>query len=191
MKKTFLLGLLLGIGGAVWFAGWYPIVDPVRFASESGVARNGGRTENFRIQIPEDRVLGTAAAPATGAGPSLPADTGGGQAEVYKLRNESGKVIGLASRVWRGGDTPYTDWTLMLPARGALFLTATGAGAAPVGETDAPQAMLGDVADGSREFTDFRGSFREEWVVTGRDADGRLVGAIEIMTLTEIRGNTP
>jgi len=51
--------------------------------------------------------------------------------------------------------------------------------------------MLGDVADGSREFTDFRGSFREEWVVTGRDADGRLVGAIEIMTLTEIRGNTP
>ncbi|WP_405232649.1 hypothetical protein [Lentisalinibacter salinarum] len=207
MKKTFLLGLLLGIGGAVWLAGWYPFVDPVRFASESGVARNGGRTESFRIQIPEDRVLGAAApgsvVPSVPAGLSLPEVAGDGAVEIYKLRNASGKVIGLASRI-RGGDAAYTDWTLMLPARGALFLTAAGsevsphamatamatAGVAadPAGQspTSPTFRILGDVAGGSGEFAGFFGSFSEEWEVAGRDAEGRLVGDIEIMTLTQI-----
>lgn len=201
MKKTFLLGLLLGIGGAVWLAGWYPFVDPVRFASESGVARNGGRTESFRIQIPEDRVLGAAAvgsaAPSVPAGLSLPEVAGDGAVEIYKLRNASGKVIGLASRI-RGGDGAYTDWTLMLPARGALFLTAAGLEVSPhaAGRAAAQPAsqspafpmfkILGDVAGGSGEFAGFFGSFSEEWDVSGRDAEGRLVGDIEIMTLTQI-----
>lgn len=201
MKKTFLLGLLLGIGGAVWLAGWYPFVDPVRFASESGVARNGGRTESFRIQIPEDRVLGAAvlgsAAPSVPAGLSLPEVAGDGAVEIYKLRNASGKVIGLASRI-RGGDAAYTDWTLMLPARGALFLTAAGPEVSPhaAGRAAADPAsqspalpmfkILGDVAGGSGEFAGFFGSFSEEWDVSGRDAEGRLVGDIEIMTLTQI-----
>jgi hypothetical protein len=199
LKKTFLLGLLLGVGGAVWLAGWYPFVDPVRFPSESGVARNGGRTEGFRIQIPEDRVLRaaavSAATPAVPPGVSLPAGTGEGEAEIYKLRNDSGKVIGLASRVTRDGDAPYTDWTLMLPARGALFLTAAGADATPAAAAadgaDAPPPMLGDVAGGSGEFSGIGGSFREEWTVTGRDADGRLVGDIEILTLTQIGREAP
>jgi len=201
LKKTFLLGLLLGIGGAVWLAGWYPFVDPVRFASESGVARNGGRTESFHIQIPEDRVLGAAsagsAAPSVPAGLSLPEAAGDGAVEIYKLRNASGKVIGLASRI-RGGDNAYTDWTLMLPARGALFLSAAGpevsphamarAGADPAARSPKSPMFetLGDVAGGSGEFTGFFGSFSEEWDVSGRDAEGRLVGDIEIMTLTQI-----
>ncbi len=197
MKKTFLLGLLLGVGGAVWLAGWYPFVDPVRFPSESGVARNGGRTEGFRIQIPEDRLLRapavSATTPAVPPGVSLPAGTGEGEAEIYRLRNDSGKVIGLASRIARGGAAPYTDWTLMLPARGALFLTAAGADAssAAADGADAPPPLLGDVAGGSGEFSGIAGSFREDWTVTGRDADGRLVGDIEIMTLTQIGGNLP
>lgn len=207
MKKIFLLGLLLGIGGAVWLAGWYPFVDPVRFASESGVARNGGRTESFHIQIPEDRVLGAAtagaAAPSVPTGLSLPEAAGDGAVEIYRLRNASGKVIGLASRV-RGGDGAYTDWTLMLPARGALFLTAAGpevsphatamatatAGAAGDPAAQSPTSpmfrILGDVAGGSGEFAGFFGSFSEEWDVSGRDAEGRLVGDIEILTLTQI-----
>lgn len=207
MKKTFLLGLLLGIGGAVWLAGWYPFVDPVRFASESGVARNGGRTESFHIQIPEDRVLGAAAAggaaPSVPAGLSLPVAAGDGAVEIYKLRNASGKVVGLASRI-RGGDAAYTDWTLMLPARGALFLTAAGPEVSPhamtaamtaAGAADDPAAqsptstmfeILGDVAGGSGEFAGIVGSFSEEWIVSGRDGEGRLVGDIEIMTLTQI-----
>ncbi len=209
MKKTFLLGLLLGIGGAVWLAGWYPFVDPVRFASEAGVARNGGRTESFHIRIPEDRLLGAVAAggaaQAVPAALLLPDALGDGSAEIYKLRNASGKVIGLASRVRRGGDAAYTDWTLMLPARGALFLTAAGpetspyalAGAAAGAQSPAPSptplpaasplfSILGDVAGGSREFAGFVGSFSEEWNVSGEDADGRLIGNIEIMTLTQV-----
>lgn len=195
MKKLFLLGLLLGIGGAVWFAGWYPFVDPVRLPSESGVARNGGRTESFRIRIPEDRVLRAVAAsvalPGVPAGLSLPENTGDGEAEIYKLRNDSGEVIGLASRVWRRGEGAYTDWTLMVPARGALFLTAAGPAASPFAsaragaEVVAPAQRLGDVVGGSREFTGFVGSFSEEWSVSGEDAEGRLVGGIEIMTLTQ------
>ncbi|WP_405224627.1 hypothetical protein [Lentisalinibacter sediminis] len=203
MKKTFLLGLLLGIGGAVWLAGWYPFVDPVRFASDSGVARNGGRTESFHVQIPEDRVLGVAAlgsaAPSVPAGLSLPAAAGDGAVEIYKLRNASGKVIGLASRIG-GGAGDYIDWTLMLPARGALFLTAAGPEVSPhaltlAGAAADPAAqssmlpmfeMLGDVAGGSGEFAGIAGSFSEEWNLSGRDAEGRLVGDIEIMTLTQI-----
>lgn len=195
MKKTFLLGLLLGIGGAVWFAGWYPVVDPVRFPSESGVARNGGRTESFHIQIPDDRVL-RAVSPAA-AGPampdgviSLPADAGDAAAELYRLRNASGKVIGLASRVWHGGDAPYTDWTLLLPARGAVYLTAAGAGN-PAAGADVPRPVLGDVIGGSREFSGIVGSYSEEWTIEERDADGRPVGDIEIMTLTQIGRAAP
>jgi len=202
LKKLFLLGLLLGIGGAVWLAGWYPFVDPVRFASESGVARNGGRTESFRIEIPEDRVLGAvaagSAAPSVPAGLSLPGAADDAAVEIYKLRNASGKVIGLASRIY-GGDAAYTDWTLMLPARGALFLTAAGPEVSPhamatAGAAAEPAAqssmspvfkILGDVAGGSGEFAGFVGSFSEEWDVSGQDAEGRLVGRIEIMTLTQ------
>lgn len=197
LKKTFLLGLLLGVGGAVWLAGWYPFVDPVRFPSESGVARNGGRTEAFRIQIPEDRLLRatavSATTPAVPPGISLPAGTGEGEVEIYRVRNDSGKVVGLASRAARGGAVSYTDWTLMLPARGALFLTAPGTAAtsAAADGGDAPPPTLGDVAGGSGEFSGIAGSFSEDWTVTGADADGRLVGDIEIMTLTQIGGQTP
>lgn len=199
MKKTFLLGLLLGIGGAVWVAGWYPFVDPVRFPSESGVARNGGRTESFHIQIPEDRVLRVvtpaAASPAMPDGAALPAGAGDGAAELYKLRNVSGKVIGLASRVWRGGDAAYTDWTLLLPARGSVFLTARVSGGLPAAPTagvaDAPRPVLGDVVGGSREFEGIDGSYREEWTVERLDAQGRPVGDIEIMTLTQIGSPAP
>lgn len=199
MKKTFLLGLLLGIGGAVWVAGWYPFVDPVRFPSESGVARNGGRTESFHIQIPQDRVLRavtpSAASPALPDGATLPAGAGDGAAELYKLRNASGKVIGLASRVWRGGDAAYTDWTLLLPARGAVFLTATESGGPPAASTAGaaatPRPVLGDVVGGSREFEGIVGSYSEEWTVERLDAEGRAVGDIEIMTLTQIGRPAP
>jgi hypothetical protein len=194
LKKIFLLGLLLGIGGAVWVAGWYPFVDPVRFPSESGVARNGGRAESFHIQIPQDRVLRavtpSAASPALPDGATLPASAADGAAELYKLRNASGKVIGLASRVWRGADAAYTDWTLLLPARGAVFLTATESGGPPApsaaGAAATPRSVLGDVVGGSREFEGIVGSYSEEWTVERLDAEGRPVGDIEIMTLTQI-----
>lgn len=198
MKKTLLLGVLLGISAAIALAGWYPVVDPVRFPSEAGVAKNGGRTENFRVYLPEDRLAVTGS--TMPAGESLPADLrfppgpelAGLSAEFFKLRNDSGTVIGVAGRVnARSPDgRGYTDWTLFLPARGSLFLTAEVSpgwpygiirGAQPVGD---PAAALGDIVGGAGEFTDLVGSFREEWIVTGRDEDGRLRGEIGIATLT-------
>lgn len=198
MKKTFLLGLVLGIGGAVWLAGWYPFVDPDRFPSESSVARNGGRTETFQVYLPEDRLGRVSTMPgtagATPAGLSAPAGAGLGDvdAELFKLRNASGTIIGVAGRIQRGeASTGYADWTLVLPARGAMFLSAAGAPPPPYQglpedvSLAEPVAVLGDVVGGSREFAELGGSFREEWRYTGRDADGRLAGRIEIMTLTQ------
>lgn len=197
MKKTFLLGVLLGIGGAVALAGWYPVVDPVRFSSETSVAKNGGRIETFRVRVPEDRIALTAGTPL--AEPVLPAslafppepELSGLQVELFRLRNQSGQVVGLASRINANGaeDAGYTDWTLFLPARGALYLSAAAPlgwpyGAIGTGEVpEATETVFGDVVGGAGEFKDFAGSFSEEWLLTGRDEDGRLRGEVEIATL--------
>jgi hypothetical protein len=189
LKKTFLLGFVFGIGGAIWLAGWYPFVDPVRFPSETGVARNGGRTESFHVDLPEDRIarVGGNVEPVPAA-VSLP-DVAGFtdiRFELFRLRNGSGKIIGLASRVRRGGDAGVTDWTLFLPARGALFLTSADADPAPYARRrGAAPAVLGRVLDGSGEFSGLAGSFREDWRISGRNADGLLAGEIEIMTVTQ------
>ncbi len=198
MKKTFLIGVLLGIGGAVALAGWYPFVDPVRLPSETRVAKNGGRAENFHVRLPDDRVAVTAG--TTISEPRLPTDIVfppepelvGVQVEIFKLRNESGKIVGLASRVNANGseDAGYTDWTLFLPARGALFLTAPmplGWPYGAPGEATVPTAVdvvFGDIAGGAGEFEGLAGSFSEEWTLTGTTEDGRLTGEIEIATLS-------
>ncbi len=189
MKKTFLLGLVCGIGGALWVAGWYPFVDPVRFASESGVARNGGRTESFHVGLPEDRIarVGHDVGPVP-AELSLPQDAGldDSRVELFRLRNASGKIVGVASRIRRDASGGYTDWTLFLPARGALFLSSAAADPAPYGRRGgAGPAVVGAVHGGSGEFSGLAGSFREDWRISGRDAEGRLAGDIELMTVTQ------
>ncbi|MEJ2602135.1 MAG: hypothetical protein P8172_02375 [Gammaproteobacteria bacterium] len=192
MKKTFLLGFVFGIGGAVWLAGWYPFVDPVRLPSESGVARNGGRTESFHVGLPEDRIarVGRDVDPVP-ASLSLPDGPGFDDIrfELFRLRSASGKIVGVASRIRRGGDGGYTDWTLFLPARGALFLGSPDADPAPYARRrGAAPVVVGRVLQGSGEFSGLTGSFREDWRISGRDAEGWLAGEIELMTVTQDTG---
>lgn len=205
MVKTYFLGLILGIGGAVGVAGWYPVVDHERFPSASRVQPNGGRIETFHIRLPEDRVLLAAGTP--GVFGNVPASFewpdrsafADAQVELFKLRNGSGRIVGLAGRVngASGGGSAFTDWLLYMPARGAAFLSADGLPGAPYANLAAagltgsgPLALEtsytpsgGRMLGGTDEFADLTGSYSERWDITGVNEKGHLVGEIEIATL--------
>ena len=47
--------------------------------------------------------------------------------EHFKVRDSAGSVIGVAARHWNGGGAgPTTTWSVLIPSRGALVLSAPG-----------------------------------------------------------------
>jgi hypothetical protein len=97
-----------------------------------------------------------------------------------------------------------TAWSLLIPSRGALLLTAPGeqsgvldtalakagyhAGEEWTGdvrvELAASKPESGVVAGGSDEFAGLAGEYAEVWTVTGVTDAGELRGTIEIDTVT-------
>ena len=211
MKFTFLFALLLGFGGVLAAGHFLPWGVHVRLPSQTRVVANGGRSERFVIRLPVDRV---AAAGAKAAG--LRAENGAGAlppeltaepllVEHFKLRDAGGNVVGLAARHWSGdAKAAGTAWSLMIPSRGALLLTAPGEaraaldaalrnsgyspGSAWTGEVRVAFANEGTdtaiVAAGSDEFAGLDGRYSELWTITGVSDAGELRGTIEIDTIT-------
>jgi len=211
MKFTFLFALLFGFGGVLAAGHLLPWGAHVRLPSQTRVVANGGRSERFVIRLPVDRV---AAAGAKAAG--LRAETGAVAlppeltaepllVEHFKLRDAGGNVVGLAARHWSGdAKAAGTAWSLMIPSRGALLLTAPGEaraaldaalrnsgyspGSAWTGEVRVAFATEGTdtavVAAGSDEFAGLDGRYSELWTITGVSDAGELRGTIEIDTIT-------
>jgi len=161
LLKTFIFGILLGIAAAAGALYWVPVVDQHREVSLVTVAPNGGNVESFHINIPMDRVMIGAADEASGypTGLDWPDDEilANVSAEIFKVRNESDTVIGVAARTVANEESAEViDWVIHLPARGSLFINME------------PQPLegghrIGRMRAGTREFGPLSGFATENW----------------------------
>ena len=178
--RTFLSGIVLGIGIAAGALYAIPVVDQDREASIVAVAPNGGTLESFHINIPMDRVMiGTQAegspVPPGLEWPAAPAFSNM-RTEMFKIRNARDAVVGVGVRTAATrADENVIDWMLHLPARGSLFVSME----------PAPRdggVRIGTVVSGTREFAGLRGSLGERWVANESDEEDAPLGRIELRT---------
>lgn len=161
---------------------------------------NGGRQETFTIELPSDRITlpkfaRTAPYPQQGFSPD-------GQervtAEMYRLRNSTGTVIGIASKMT--GRVPgaasktawVSDWMLLLPSRGALLLNQNNARRTAQSITTTPNEVqvtagpgpegAGILIRGTDEFAGLSGTYNEMLRVEDIDAGGVTHGHITLVT---------
>jgi hypothetical protein len=212
MKTLFLVAMVCGFGGTLAAAHYPPWLEHARLPSHTSVVANGGRSEQFLIRLPADRI-GASDGEAGGL-----RGTGGEGAmllpaqfvaepllvEHFKVRDAAGSVVGVAARHWNVGYAgAATTWSILIPSRGALVLNAPGeargaletalrssgysAGNAWDGQVAVsmiPQGQAGVVAAGTGEFEGLAGSYTEAWTIAAIDEDGRLSGTVEIDTVT-------
>jgi len=221
VTRAFYSCILLGILAVIVAAAFLPLPVNTRYRSIIGVVPDGGREEAFIIQWPQDRIGPGVTPPglATGDGVALMSTAAGSASvELFRLRDVSGNVIGLASRsTYRrsapgGGGVQASDWMLFIPSRGTLHLqqenaidiaAAADAGGAVTAAADrvgfwsaGPQVSIttdadrggGRVMGGAEEFAGFTGRYDEAWSVEGEPADGRSSGRITINTRTVLEG---
>jgi hypothetical protein len=213
MKALFVVGLLVGFVGVLAGVHGYPWAAAPRLPSATSVVANGGRAERFVIRLPADRIvadgspstgLRAAAFPKGSAGlPAMAAPEQPVLLEQFKVRDQTGSVIGIAARHWTQTATgPATAWMLLLPGRGALMLTAPGEA---LGAVDAALASAGRrpgrgwsgdvevvtadgdaarIVTGSDEFEGLTGRYKETWALTGVGADGEVQGTVTLDTVT-------
>ena len=210
MKILFLLALLGGFGGTLAGVHFAPWQKHTRLPSMTSVVANGGRAEQFLIRLPADRLAAT-----DGAAAGLRAQRNGAMllpaqfvaepllVEHFKVRDAGGNVVGVAARHWNGGGAaPTTTWSVLIPSRGALVLSAPGeprnalesalraagysAGKSWDGQVAARMVAdgAGTVAAGTGEFAGLAGTFSETWSVAAVDENGRVSGTIEVGTVT-------
>ena len=192
--------MLTGFALVLLAARFYPLPTHVRYLSENIVLPNGGRQETFTVELPSDRI----ALPKFARAAPYPQQvfSSDGQervmAEMYRLRNSKGTVIGIATKMT--GRVPaaarrsvwVSDWILLLPSRGALLLNqvnarrgsgpaATTPGAVEVTAGPAPEGS-GIVIRGTDEFAGLGGTYSETLRVEHIDAGGVAHGRIELLT---------
>lgn len=203
MARLFYGSVLGGVLLSVLTAWAFPLPQAERFRSVINVIPDGGREEVFAIDWPADRIGFELAADAPmqmrqAGGMTALIGPGGVAvaAEVFRLRDMSGNVIGLASRllVPADGQAGRSEWTLLLPGRGNLFLAQNNAvDIAP--QAAGPNAGLSAAADRAG-FWQEQGTRR----ITHTDKDAGLVisGTQEFAGLTgsydevwELRESTP
>lgn len=171
MFKTFSTGVILGVIAAGAAAEFVPLFDLQREPSIIAVQPNGGNAEVFGIELPTDRILAAngegAATPAGLEWPAASVIRGTG-IELFKIRNSKRRVVGVASRITMDSpqQSPSVEWTLYLPARGALYVPMPGI-------TDG--GRTGGVRAGTREFELRRGQVTEVYLAdSGSETDGRI-----------------
>lgn len=180
MFRTFVIGILLGLmvaGGVAYFV---PAVNQHREASHISVQPNGGNRETFHMNIPDDRILDggntVAAVPEALKWPASLADS---RTQLFKVRNERGAVIGVASRVNGpvAGSGRVLEWAVHLPARGTLYMTLQP-------EPDASGNRLGELRAGTREFARLRGSVSERLIAVAAPESDDAAPTEQIVLVT-------
>jgi hypothetical protein len=206
MRRLFIFGLLVGFAGVLAGAHFFPWVSHTRLSSQTSVVANGGRSEQFVIRLPADRIETVAL-----DGPSSPAaafagalDSQAPALEHFKIRDRTGNVVGIAARHWAlTEDGSTTMWALVFPARGAVVLAHAGeardaidaalrdrgyiAGSNWDGELNV--ALVDDSATtrsvvGLDEFEGLDVRYTEAWNLTGVDEHGAVRGTIELDTVS-------
>jgi hypothetical protein len=212
MKILFLAALICGFGGTLAAAHYVPFLQHARLPSHTSVVANGGRSEQFLIRLPADRIAATdgeaGGLRSSGADGAmlLPAQFVAEPllVEHFKIRDAADTVIGVAARHWHGtGAAATTTWSILIPSRGALVLNAFGeqrgalesqlrrsgynAGKAWAGKVTVdmvPQGQLGSMVMGTGEFAGLAGTYTEAWTVATIDEAGQLSGTVELNTIT-------
>jgi hypothetical protein len=180
--KSFIIGIFSGIALVACLLYFVPAVDQHREASLVSVQPNGGNTESFHVNLPDDRIVaggaGREVIPANLEWPAMAA-LGDAQAEVFKIRNRNDVVVGVASRISGTGTATgnVVEWTLHLPARGTLY-----ANLQPL--PDAAGNRSGRLRAGTREFASMTGSFNERLQVAadGQEDNSGSGNRIELVT---------
>ena len=173
----------------------YPLHDVKRLQTDAAVLANGGREEVFQIRLPDDR-LGSPRAAAVAPFPQQAFAREGTEnilAELFRVRNSAGRVVGLASRM--SGNVAINklrarenvDWMLMIPGRGALLMSTQGMSANrgksyPFDYLGLDPARSGKLLEGTWEFAGLTGFFLEETEVKGVDESGQTVGLLKLIT---------
>ncbi|MCP5091758.1 MAG: hypothetical protein GY949_12620 [Gammaproteobacteria bacterium] len=178
MLKTFIIGIVLGIGAGAAALYAYPVVDQHREASIVAVAPNGGNIESFHVNVPMDRILVGAPGQKQALPPGMewPVDPvlEGVRVELFKLRNERDTVVGVASRTAAKAERlDVIDWVLHLPARGSVFASIRS-------EALEGGFRRGELRAGSREFATLQGSVTERWVADTSGNEDAPAGRIEL-----------
>jgi hypothetical protein len=207
MKTFFGFAVVLGFGGTLAAAHFVPWLSHARLPSHTSVIANGGRSEQFLIRLPADRIAATDAAAGgvrSGTGESamvLPAKFVAEPllVEHFKVRDAGGNVIGVAARHWSASASgATTTWSLLIPSRGAMILSAPGEARGTLesalrsagqrsARSDVKVAMTdepGTLTAGTGEFAGLIGSYTETWTVAGVDEAGDLTATVEIGTIT-------
>lgn len=138
MKRLFIFAFVAGLLAVALAATLWPLPAHLRYRSITSVPANGGRLEEFVIHWPEDRIArpgekGTALPAAAAVGAAVLEDSAGRRvsAELFRLRDTEDNVIGVAGRLAGTGGAiadpgrSATNWLLVIPSRGALFLAQT------------------------------------------------------------------
>lgn len=138
MKRLFVVTFVAGLLVVALATALWPLPNHFRYRSLITVPPDGGRQEDFIIRWPEDRIgrpresrSGLPAAAAVGA--AVLEDSAGrrASAELFRLRDNDDNVIGIASRLAGTGGAiadpgrSASNWLLVIPSRGALFLAQT------------------------------------------------------------------
>ena len=180
MFKTFIVGVVLGAVSAGVLLHYVPVVDQSRERSIMAVQANGGNREVFYADLPADRIFaGVAGAEYTvPPGVELPAelDLQNSQTELFKVRNDEGSVIGIASRLSvDGGGERFVEWALHMPARGTVYFLLDSI----PGETGSRSGVM---RGGTREFGGLHGSVFERYQAEGSGSDEARSGRLELIT---------
>jgi hypothetical protein len=187
--KTFSLGILLGIVLAALLVYLVPVVDQHREASIISVQANGGNTESFHVNLPDDRILfGAPSASVLPAALDWPDDVrlASSQAEIFKIRNQDDDVVGVGSRIAGAvaGSGRIVEWTLHLPARGSVYASMSPT-------SDAAGVREGRMLAGTREFANMHGAVRERLVESRPDGDSGSARIEVVTALVGKRGDAP
>ncbi|MFQ5982082.1 MAG: hypothetical protein ACE5KS_01780 [Woeseiaceae bacterium] len=180
MLRTFYIGIVLGVAAAAAAVYFYPVVDQHRESSLIVVHANIGNTESFHIRLPGDRIMAGSADMPESMPPGLewPAYDflSNIRAELFKVRNEKGVVIGAASRMYGTSELhgPFVEWAVHLPARGTMFVK--------MATQPTPEGhRQGTLRAGTREFLTLNGSVTERFVSDADDSDDDNSGRIELV----------
>lgn len=180
MFKTFSLGVVIGVAAAGALLYFVPVVDQDRERSIISVQANGGNREAFHVNLPADRIF----AGRSGAGETVPSgahwpeylNLSDVQTELFKVRNDEERVVGVASRISAGGRQPFVEWAVHMPARGTLYLLLDNS-------PTAAGNRAGTLRAGTREFADLRGSVIERYRAEADNENENSLGRLELITV--------
>lgn len=181
MLKTLVIGIIFGIAAGAAALYFVPAVNQVRENSMIAVTRNGGNSEVFHANVPMDRILIGAPRQQSPlpAGLRWPVDSGlaGVRVELFKIRNATDTVVGVASRIAGNiGGRDVIEWVLHLPARGSAYVTMQLLAVDGV-------YRVGDLRAGSDEFGGLQGRVTERWVANTSADEDLPSGRIELIAV--------